>query len=77
MTGLIAQPLSRVRFPPELPLSSTAKAGERFEVPFGIEGAAAGHRPDRSSPSRSRTTGRRLLAQIHLQGSVRGYCEIY
>ncbi|MFI9587612.1 S8 family serine peptidase [Streptomyces sp. NPDC052236] len=38
-------PLSVVRFSPELTLSSTAKAGKRFDVPFSIEGAAAGHRP--------------------------------
>jgi hypothetical protein len=33
-------PLSVVRFSPELSLTSTAKAGERFEVPFTVEGAA-------------------------------------
>ncbi|MGW0821116.1 S8 family serine peptidase [Streptomyces sp. NPDC002845] len=33
-------PLSVVRFAPELSLTSTAKAGERFEVPFTVEGAA-------------------------------------
>ncbi|MFJ9585358.1 S8 family serine peptidase [Streptomyces acidicola] len=38
-------PLSVIRFSPELTLSSTAKAGERFEVPFTVEGAAAGQRP--------------------------------
>ncbi len=36
-------PLTVVRFPPELSLSSTAKAGERFKVPFGLEGAATVH----------------------------------
>ncbi|MFJ1969414.1 S8 family serine peptidase [Streptomyces sp. NPDC087903] len=40
-----ALPLSVVRFSPALSLSSTAKAGKRFEVPFSIEGAAAGQRP--------------------------------
>ncbi|MEV1066101.1 S8 family serine peptidase [Streptomyces sp. NPDC050263] len=38
-------PVSVIRFSPELTLSSTAKAGERFEVPFTIEGAAAGRQP--------------------------------
>ncbi|GAA0287451.1 S8 family serine peptidase [Streptomyces turgidiscabies] len=38
-------PLSVVRFSPELSLSSTAKAGKRFTVPFTVEGAAAGQRP--------------------------------
>ncbi|MDH6553026.1 hypothetical protein M2161_002036 [Streptomyces sp. SAI-133] len=38
-------PLSTVRFSPELALDSTAKAGRRFEVPFTVEGAAAGQRP--------------------------------
>jgi len=38
-------PLSTVRFSPELALDSTAKAGTRFEVPFTVEGAAAGQRP--------------------------------
>lgn len=38
-------PLSTVRFSPELTLASTAKAGKRFEVPFTVEGAAAGQRP--------------------------------
>ncbi|MFI7502371.1 S8 family peptidase [Streptomyces sp. NPDC049687] len=33
-------PLSVVRFRPELSLTSTAKAGETFEVPFTVEGAA-------------------------------------
>ncbi|MFD5893171.1 S8 family serine peptidase [Streptomyces sp. NPDC060366] len=32
-------PLSVVRFNPELSLTSTAKAGARFEVPFTVEGA--------------------------------------
>ncbi|WP_369030191.1 S8 family serine peptidase [Streptomyces adonidis] len=41
-TGL---PLSVVRFSPDLSLSSTAKAGKRFSVPFTVEGAAAGQRP--------------------------------
>ena len=41
-TGL---PLSTVRFSPDLTLASTAKAGKRFEVPFTVEGAAAGQRP--------------------------------
>ncbi|MFF3379586.1 S8 family serine peptidase [Streptomyces sp. NPDC002680] len=40
-----ALPVSVIRFSPELTLSSTAKAGERFEVPFSIEGAAAGRQP--------------------------------
>jgi hypothetical protein len=40
-----ALPLSVIRFSPELTLSSTAKAGKRFKVPFTIEGAAAGQRP--------------------------------
>ncbi|MEU9781147.1 S8 family serine peptidase [Streptomyces phaeochromogenes] len=40
-----ALPLSVVRFSPELSLSSTAKAGKRFEVPFTVEGAATGKRP--------------------------------
>ncbi|MEV7872153.1 hypothetical protein AB0P17_39980 [Streptomyces sp. NPDC088124] len=34
-----------IRFSPELTLAGTAKAGERFEVPFSVEGAAAGTRP--------------------------------
>ena len=34
-----------VRFSPDLSLSSTAKAGKRFEVPFAVEGAAAGRQP--------------------------------
>lgn len=38
-------PLSVVRFSPELSLSSTAKAGKPFSVPFTVEGAAAGQRP--------------------------------
>ncbi|MEH0420390.1 S8 family peptidase [Streptomyces sp. B21-083] len=38
-------PLSVVRFSPDLSLSSTAKAGKRFAVPFTVEGAAAGQRP--------------------------------
>ncbi|KOV67041.1 peptidase [Streptomyces sp. AS58] len=33
-------PLSVVRFTPELSASATAKAGERFQVPFTVEGAA-------------------------------------
>ncbi|MFF9753775.1 S8 family serine peptidase [Streptomyces sp. NPDC014344] len=33
-------PLSVVRFSPALSLTSTAKAGERFQVPFTVEGAA-------------------------------------
>lgn len=40
-----ALPLSTVRFSPDLTLASTAKAGKRFEVPFTVEGAAAGQRP--------------------------------
>lgn len=40
-----AVPLSTVRFSPDLTLASTAKAGKRFEVPFTVEGAAAGQRP--------------------------------
>lgn len=36
-----------VRFSPELTLSSTAKAGKRFEVPFTVVGAAAGQRPQK------------------------------
>ncbi|MFI7502069.1 S8 family serine peptidase [Streptomyces sp. NPDC049687] len=40
-----ALPLSVIRFSPKLTLSSTAKAGKRFEVPFSIEGAAAGQQP--------------------------------
>lgn len=42
-----ALPLSVVRFSPELTLSSTAKAGQRFEVPFTVVGAAAGQRPQK------------------------------
>ncbi|WP_329549199.1 S8 family serine peptidase [Streptomyces sp. NBC_01356] len=42
-----ALPLSVVRFSPELTLSSTAKAGKRFEVPFTVVGAAAGQRPQK------------------------------
>ncbi|MBV1936875.1 S8 family serine peptidase [Streptomyces sp. BV286] len=42
-----ALPLSVIRFTPALTLSSTAKAGKRFEVPFTIEGAAAGQRPEK------------------------------
>ncbi|UUU23767.1 S8 family peptidase [Streptomyces sp. DSM 40750] len=38
-------PLSVVRFSPELSLDSTAKAGERFDVPFTVEGASAGRQP--------------------------------
>ncbi|GAA3907712.1 S8 family serine peptidase [Streptomyces lacrimifluminis] len=38
-------PLSVIRFSPDLSLSSTAKAGKRFAVPFTVEGAAAGQRP--------------------------------
>jgi subtilisin family serine protease len=37
-------PLSVIRFSPELSLSSTAQAGKRFQVPFTVEGAAAGQR---------------------------------
>ncbi|MFG2357500.1 S8 family serine peptidase [Streptomyces sp. NPDC048521] len=37
-----ALPLSVVRFSPELTLASTAKAGRTVDVPFHIEGAAAG-----------------------------------
>ncbi|MGK3940706.1 S8 family serine peptidase [Streptomyces caeruleatus] len=40
-----AVPLSTVRFSPALSLASTAKAGGPFEVPFTVEGAAAGQRP--------------------------------
>ncbi|MEU6226968.1 S8 family serine peptidase [Streptomyces sp. NPDC047042] len=40
-----ALPLSVIRFSPHLSLASTAKAGKRFQVPFTIEGAAAGTRP--------------------------------
>lgn len=40
-----ALPLSTVRYSPDLTLASTAKAGKRFEVPFTVEGAAAGQRP--------------------------------
>ncbi|MEU3616265.1 S8 family serine peptidase [Streptomyces sp. NPDC006872] len=40
-----ALPLSVVRFSPELSLDSTAKAGERFDVPFAVEGASAGRQP--------------------------------
>ncbi|GHA65805.1 MULTISPECIES: S8 family serine peptidase [Streptomyces] len=40
-----ALPLSVVRFYPELTLASTAKAGQQFDVPFRIEGAAAGQQP--------------------------------
>ncbi|WP_181412150.1 S8 family serine peptidase [Streptomyces griseorubiginosus] len=40
-----AVPLSTVRFSPKLTLASTAKAGRHFEVPFTVEGAAAGQRP--------------------------------
>ncbi|WP_406488484.1 S8 family serine peptidase [Streptomyces phaeochromogenes] len=40
-----ALPLSVIRFSPDLTLSSTAKAGQRFKVPFTVEGAAAGQRP--------------------------------
>lgn len=40
-----AVPLSTVRFGPDLTLASTAKAGRRFDVPFTVEGAAAGQRP--------------------------------
>ncbi|MFF4903181.1 S8 family serine peptidase [Streptomyces sp. NPDC001068] len=39
-----ALPLSVVRFTPRLTSASTAKAGQRFDVPFHIEGAAAGQR---------------------------------
>lgn len=41
-----ALPLSVIRFSPALTLSSTAKAGKRFEVPFSIEGATTGQRPE-------------------------------
>ncbi len=44
-TDPTALPLSVIRFAPELTLSSTAEAGKWFEVPFTIEGAAAGQRP--------------------------------
>lgn len=40
-----ALPLSVVRFSPDLTQASTAKAGKRFEVPFTVQGAAAGERP--------------------------------
>lgn len=43
-------PLSVVRFSPGLSLSSTAKAGKRFTVPFTVEGAAAG--PGQRRPAR-------------------------
>ncbi|MBE8478368.1 hypothetical protein [Streptomyces justiciae] len=39
-----ALPLSVVRFTPRLTPASTATAGQRFAVPFHIEGAAAGQR---------------------------------
>lgn len=42
---ITALPLSVIRFSPELSLSSTAKAGKRFTVPFTVAGAAAGQRP--------------------------------
>ncbi|WP_405818848.1 S8 family serine peptidase [Streptomyces sp. NBC_01390] len=38
-------PLSVIRFSPDLSLSSTAKAGKPFSVPFTVEGAAVGQRP--------------------------------
>lgn len=38
-------PLSTIRYSPDLTTASTAKAGKRFEVPFTVEGAAAGQRP--------------------------------
>ncbi|MEW2114872.1 S8 family serine peptidase [Streptomyces sp. NPDC005474] len=38
-------PLSVVRFSPDLSLSSSAKAGRPFSVPFTVEGAALGQRP--------------------------------
>ncbi|MEU6353361.1 S8 family serine peptidase [Streptomyces sp. NPDC047072] len=67
------QPLSVIRFSPALSLSSTAKAGERFRVPFTIEGAAAGQKPSRLAFQVSyddgktwqptRTVGRQLLLQ--------------
>ncbi|WSQ10670.1 S8 family serine peptidase [Streptomyces sp. NBC_01231] len=43
--GNTALPLSVIRFSPDLSLSSTAKAGKRFSVPFTVQGAAAGQRP--------------------------------
>ncbi|MEU6141213.1 S8 family serine peptidase [Streptomyces sp. NPDC047081] len=43
--GFTTVPLSVVRYSPRLTLASTAKAGRRFEVPFTIQGAAAGQRP--------------------------------
>ncbi|MFF3378541.1 S8 family serine peptidase [Streptomyces sp. NPDC002680] len=43
--GTTGLPLSVIRFSPDLSLSSTAKAGQRFSVPFTVEGAAAGQRP--------------------------------
>lgn len=40
-----ALPLSTIRFSPDLTLTGTAKAGRHFEVPFTVEGAAAGQHP--------------------------------
>ncbi|MFJ2827974.1 S8 family serine peptidase [Streptomyces sp. NPDC087263] len=42
--GSTTLPLSVIRFSPELSLSSTAQAGKPFQVPFTVEGAAAGQR---------------------------------
>nr|WP_239148856.1 S8 family serine peptidase [Streptomyces sp. SID12501] len=43
--GNTTLPLSVIRFSPDLSLSSTAKAGKRFSVPFTVQGAAAGQKP--------------------------------
>nr|ANO42137.1 peptidase [Streptomyces sp. SAT1] len=40
-----ALPLSVVRYSPDLNPASTAKAGQKFDVPFRVEGAAAGQKP--------------------------------
>ncbi|WP_234438709.1 S8 family peptidase [Streptomyces sp. NRRL S-340] len=53
-----ALPLSVVRFTPELTLNGTAKAGQRFDVPFHIEGAAAGRPPHKLSFEVSYDEGR-------------------
>ncbi|MGW3463614.1 S8 family serine peptidase [Streptomyces olivaceoviridis] len=44
-----ALPLSVVRYSPELTLASTAKVGQKFDVPFHIEGAAAAQQPKKLS----------------------------
>ncbi|WP_330268541.1 S8 family serine peptidase [Streptomyces griseorubiginosus] len=64
-----AVPLSTVRFSPKLTPASTAKAGRRFEVPFTVEGAAAGQRPAKLAFQVSYDDGRTWRSARSVGGS--------